>query len=131
MTSTMNSNSASTSKTAATATKGVAEAYLKLTPREHILVRPDSYVGSLESHMDSRWVIDRVKAQMARRSVNFNPGLFKIFDEVIVNAIDHVTRTATKAIGSGRVTKIRVTITPTSFTVWNDGEGIPVVMHPE
>jgi DNA topoisomerase-2 len=131
----MTSTSASkTIPAASTASaKGVAEAYLKLTQREHILVRPDSYVGSLESHKESRWIFDRTMSQMAWRSVDFNPGLFKIFDEVIVNAIDHVTRTATKAIGSGvgRVTKIRVTITPTSFSVWNDGEGIPVIMHPE
>ena len=128
-------NSATATATA-TATKSVptktdASAYKKLTQREHILQLPDTYIGSRDSHKESRWIYDVATSQMVWRTIDFNPGFYKIFDEVVVNAIDHVTRTATKAVGAGKVTKIRVMITPTSFSVWNDGEGIPVVVHPE
>jgi DNA topoisomerase-2 len=108
-----------------------ASNYKKLTQREHILQLPDTYIGSRDSHKESRWIYDTATNQMVWRTIDFNPGFYKIFDEVVVNAIDHVTRTATKAVGNGKVTKLRVTITPTSFSVWNDGEGIPVVVHPE
>jgi DNA topoisomerase-2 len=108
-----------------------ASAYKKLTQREHILQLPDTYIGSRDSHKESRWVYDTGTAQMVWRTIDFNPGFYKIFDEVVVNAIDHVTRTATKTVGAGKVTRIRVTLTPTSFTVHNDGEGIPVIVHPE
>ena len=114
-----------------TPTPTQASNYKKLTQREHILQLPDTYIGSRDSHKESRWIYEVASNQMVWRTIDFNPGFYKIFDEVVVNAIDHVTRTATKAVGAGKVTKLRITITPTSFTVWNDGEGIPVVNHPE
>ena len=64
---------------------------------------------------------------MTWREVQMNPGLFKIFDEIIVNALDHVTRQK----DTNKVTTIRVTIAPDHFSVFNDGEGIPATVHPE
>ncbi len=68
---------------------------------------------------------------MEWREVQMNPGLFKLFDEVIVNALDHVARQSVAADKTKRVSKIRVVLTPTQFSVFNDGEGIPVAVHPE
>jgi len=121
--------------------------YKKLTQREHILQLPDTYIGSRDSHQEWRWVYDSstpsapadtsapkvaavVAGAMVWREVQFNPGLFKIFDELIVNALDHVVRTAAAPKGR-KVTKIDVTVSPTEFRVHNDGEGIPITMHPE
>ncbi len=133
--------------------KKMATAYKKLTQREHILQLPDTYIGSRDCHRESRWVwsppeateVDNEGGSNARpkkgavvpagrmewREVNFNPGLFKIFDELVVNALDHVTRQAAVADKAKRVTQIVVTVTPTTFNIHNDGEGIPVTMHPE
>lgn len=107
-----------------------AAAYKKLTQREHILQLPDTYIGSRDSHKESRWIYDAEAGKMAWREVNFNPGLFKIFDELVVNALDHVTRTASSTSGR-KVTQIAVTLTPTQFVIRNDGEGIPITVHPE
>jgi DNA topoisomerase-2 len=107
----------------------MATNYKKLTQREHILQLPDTYIGSRDSHRESRWVW--AGERMEWREVTFNPGLFKIFDELIVNALDHVTRQAANADKSKRVTKIVATVTPTQFNIYNDGEGIPVTVHPE
>ena len=108
----------------------MASAYKKLTQREHILQLPDTYIGSRDSHRESRWIYDADTKKMTWTEVSFNPGLFKIFDELIVNALDHVTRTAAGADGR-KVTKLVVTLTPTTIVVHNDGEGIPVTVHPE
>jgi DNA topoisomerase-2 len=105
--------------------------YKKLTPREHILHRPDSYIGSREAHKEMRWVWSAAAGRMEWREVMFNPGLFKIFDELIVNALDHVTRQAAVAEVAKRVTRVVVTLTPTQFNIYNDGEGIPVTLHQE
>lgn len=113
------------------ATKTVAESYKKLTQREHILQLPDTYIGSRDSHRESRWVWNAGDGRMEWREVDFNPGLFKIFDELVVNALDHVTRQAGVADKSKRVTEIIFKLTPTEFSVRNDGEGIPVTVHPE
>ena len=112
-------------------TKTVAESYKKLSQREHILQLPDTYIGSRDSHRESRWVYDADAARMEWRELTFNPGLFKIFDELIVNALDHVTRQAAAADKAKRVTQINVTLTPTTITIHNDGEGIPISVHPE
>jgi len=106
----------------------MASAYKKLTQREHILQLPDTYIGSRDSHRESRWIYDADTKKMTWTEVSFNPGLFKIFDELIVNALDHVTRTAA---GANKVTQLVVTLTPTTIVVRNDGEGIPVTVHPE
>ena len=53
------------------------------------------------------------------------PGLYKIFDEIIVNAVDNIQR------DPKGVTQIKVTIdlVKSVIKVWNNGKGVPVVMH--
>lgn len=112
-------------------TDTAAAAFKKLTQREHILQLPDTYIGSRDCHREQRWVWNTETARMEWTEVDFNPGLFKIFDELTVNALDHATRQAANPVKAKRVSRIIFTITPTSFKVFNDGEGIPIVMHPE
>lgn len=108
-----------------------AATYKKLSQREHILQLPDTYIGSRDSHREYRWVWDATSGRMQWREVTFNPGLFKIFDELIVNALDHVVRQSAAKEKAARVSRIVVTVTPTTFNIYNDGEGIPVTVHPE
>jgi DNA gyrase/topoisomerase IV subunit B len=59
--------------------------------------------------------------------VQYNPGLVKVFDEILVNAVDNAVRDASQ-------TRIDVTIdsaadgAPT-LSVFNDGRGIPIRKH--
>ena len=108
-----------------------AASYKKLTQREHILVRPDSYIGSRMALETQRWVWNPTEGRMNWRTLMYNPGLFKIFDELMVNALDHVVRQAGAANKADRVSRIVITLTPTMFRIFNDGAGIPVEMHPE
>ena len=79
------------SKTAATTAKKstyseaktIEEIYQKKTQLEHILLRPDTYIGSVEKHTQPMWVFENGK--MVHRNVTFVPGLYKIFDEILVN----------------------------------------------
>ena len=119
------------STSVSTATKTVAESYKKLTQREHILQLPDTYIGSRDAHRESRWIYNPDTLKMEWREITFNPGLYKIFDELMVNALDQVTRMATVEDKSKRVTQIAVTLTPTRIVIRNDGEGIPITVHPE
>ena len=128
MTPTLTRTMTSVAATAATAT---AAAYKKLSQREHILQLPDTYIGSRDAHRESRWIWDTDTGRMTWSEVEFNPGLFKIFDELVVNALDHVVRQAAATDKKLRVTRIVVTVTPTQINIQNDGEGIPVSVHPE
>lgn len=72
------------------ADKSIEETYQKKTQLEHILLRPDTYVGSVEKHTQTLWVYEDEK--MVNRNVTFVPGLYKIFDEILVNAADNKQR---------------------------------------
>jgi DNA topoisomerase-2 len=65
---------------------------------------------------------------MAYRAVNFNPGFYKLFDEIIVNARDALVRSAEP--GRTPIKHIDVSVSAESISVENDGDGIPIEMHP-
>ncbi|KAL6079289.1 DNA topoisomerase 2 [Balamuthia mandrillaris] len=98
-------------------------AYQRMSPHDHILIRPDTYVGSVERTEATMWVYDDGQG-MTLRPISYVPGLYKIFDEILVNAADNYQRDKS-------MSEIRVTIDAEKNTieVWNDGEGIPVEMH--
>ncbi|KAI5191434.1 DNA topoisomerase II [Nematocida minor] len=104
--------------------KTVEEIYQKKTPIEHVLLRPDTYIGSVQSETRNMYVWSESAKKMERREVTYTPGLYKIFDEILVNAADNKTR-------DKKMKEIRVEVDKESSTisVFNDGKGIPVVMH--
>ena len=63
--------------------------YQKKTQLEHILLRPDTYIGSVELQKDKLWVFNTHEEKLELREVNYVPGLYKIFDEILVNAADN------------------------------------------
>ena len=58
----------------------------KLSHIDHILKRPDSYVGSTSKCVETLWVLDDDK--FTQSITSYSPALLKIFDEILVNAID-------------------------------------------
>ncbi|CDJ28965.1 LOW QUALITY PROTEIN: DNA topoisomerase II, related [Eimeria mitis] len=116
------------------AKKTIEERYQKKSQLEHILLRPDSYIGSTEISSQQVWVMPEGEMRMQQRVISFPPGLYKIVDEILVNAADVKAReTETNATPRARMTAIKVTVDQTQGTikVWNDGEGIPVAIHKE
>ncbi|TRY95796.1 hypothetical protein DNTS_008329 [Danionella cerebrum] len=101
----------------------VERIYQKKTQLEHILLRPDTYIGSVEPVTQQMWVFDE-DVGINCRDITFVPGLYKIFDEILVNAADNKQRDKT-------MNCIKVDIDPENNTisVWNNGKGIPVVEH--
>lgn len=39
--------------------KSIEEIYQKKTPLEHVLLRPDTYVGSIEMEKSQKWVLPK------------------------------------------------------------------------
>ncbi len=82
----------------------------KKTQLEHILLRPDSYVGSVAKVTQLMWVLEAgasvasggTGARIVSRLTTFVPGLYKIFDEILVNAADNKQR----ASGRGRARSV-------------------------
>ena len=143
--------------------------YQKLSQREHILARPDPYLGAFDPVTETHWVLaepsdaplgpgagaaaaaasagavvtpggvsslkklksakDLAGCRIVESVVTFVPALFKIFDEILVNACDNVHRPV--PAGAPKMSSVAVTINPAdgTVTVSNDGAAIPIVVH--
>mmetsp|Transcript_21054 Transcript_21054/g.48751 ORF Transcript_21054/g.48751 Transcript_21054/m.48751 type:complete len:1973 (+) Transcript_21054:72-5990(+) len=108
------------------AERTVEQIYQKKTQLEHILLRPDSYVGSIERQSQDHYVWDSSIRRMIRRRLEYVPALFKIFDEILVNAADNLVRCPEQDL-------IQVCINSDEgwVSVLNTGRGLPVQMHRE
>ena len=68
--------------------KNIEDRYIKLTHKEHIITRPETYIGSIEKENKSVFVAenydDDIKnTKIVYKEVEYNPGFIKIFDEII------------------------------------------------
>ncbi|KAK9128716.1 hypothetical protein Syun_017513 [Stephania yunnanensis] len=104
--------------------KTIEETYQKKTQLEHILLRPDTYIGSIEKHTQTLWVFEN--DEMVNRSVSYVPGLYKIFDEILVNAADNKQRDP-----SMDAVKVVIDVEQNCISVYNNGDGVPVEIHQE
>ncbi|XP_036151138.1 DNA topoisomerase 2 isoform X2 [Monomorium pharaonis] len=106
--------------------KTIEGIYQKKSQLEHILLRPDTYIGSVEPVTEMMWVFDKEKEMMVQRDIKYVPGLYKIFDEILVNAADNKQRDPKMDM-----IKIDIDSENNTISVWNNGKGIPVVIHKE
>jgi DNA topoisomerase-2 len=114
----------------------LSKKYQKKTAIQHILDAPDTYVGSIEKVESNQHILNETGNRIVEKNIEYIPGLFKLFDEGIVNCRDHVVRML-QAIASGQsnclpVSNIEITISEDgTITMLNDGNGIDVAQHPE
>ncbi len=104
----------------------VEKIYQKKTQLEHILLRPDTYIGSVETQLEKLWVFDSERNCLDFREISIVPGLYKIFDEILVNAADNYQR-------DKKMNYMKITIDEKNnrISVRNNGKGIPVQIHKE
>ena len=110
--------------------------YQQKTDKEHILSNPDTYIGSVEQIDSDVWIINDNADKIIEKKINYIPGLFKLFDEGIVNCRDHVIRmkqaVENKTPNSLEVSYIDISIQDDgTISMMNDGNGIDVAEHPE
>jgi DNA topoisomerase-2 len=72
------------------------------------------------------WVFDQETQKMDFRMIEYVPGLYKIFDEILVNAADNFQR-------DKRMNCIKIEINPEQemISVYNNGKGVPIEIHKE
>ena len=93
----------------------VENTYQKKSLIEHVLIRPDTYVGSIDPKTEKMWVYSQKTNKITYEQITYVPGLYKIFgkwcifvdkccvDEILVNAADNYHR-------DKKMTQIRVKI---------------------
>ena len=102
--------------------KTIEEKYKKLNQREHILQKSSMYLGSLDFLNEKQFILNN--HIIIQKEISYSPALYKIIDEVIVNAYD-------ASIKDSTVNKISADIKEDSFTIFNNGKGIDIVLHKE
>jgi DNA topoisomerase-2 len=101
------------------------------TDKQHILDNPDTYIGAVEQIDADMWIMSEDDEKIIEKNISYIPGLFKLFDEGIVNCRDHVVRMKTrvdnKSDNALPVTHIDISIeSDGTITMVNDGNGIDV-----
>lgn len=113
----------------------VESKYRKHELRDHIYELPDTYIGSVEPSSIDTFIYDDEKSKMVKKLITYVPGLYKMYDEIIVNALDQSVRLKADA-ASGKsdikpVKNIHIDIDKDTgrISVTNDGDGIDVEIH--
>lgn len=101
----------------------MVDTYKKYTQIEHILARPGMYIGDTKCTSEECWIVNTETNVAEFKVCKWNPGIFKIFDEILVNATDEVQR-------NNAVKCIKIEISDKFISVYNDS-GIPIEIHPE
>lgn len=105
-----------------------ASKYKKLTPIDHVLLRPEMYVGSIETQPNPMYVFDPERGKMVWETMQVNQGLLKVVDEILLNASDNINN----SVRGVRMTYISINISDSGeITIENDGAGLPIVRSKE
>ena len=128
------------SSATAVASSALAQQYQQKTDKQHILENPDTYIGSVELVDANLWLHnddETCAKKIVLKQIEYLPGLYKLFDEGIVNCRDHVIRMIQKSVSNTVpdhrcVSYIDISISDDgTITMENDGNGIDVAKHPE
>lgn len=104
--------------------KTIEEKYKSLTPEEHVLHRPGTYIGSTVTEDVDMFILD--DGHFIKKTVKYNPGFIKLFDEIISNSVDESKRKGTKL----DTIKVDVDTEKNIIQVYDNG-GIEVALHKE
>lgn len=105
--------------------KNIEQIYRKLNEQEHVLKRPNRYLGTIIVSPYSTYVIKNDALEWVDTA--YSPAFLKIFDEIITNSADF-----SKTADGKHLNKIDVIIDRATgeISVMDNG-GIPVVKHSE
>lgn len=104
--------------------KTIEQKYKELSEQEHVLLRPNMYVGSIKPELSTQFVFDYKEQMMVQKEVEYVPGILKLIDEVISNSCDEYRRPDNLGL-----TNVSVTVMKDNTIVIEDNGGIPVVKH--
>lgn len=109
-------------------TKKVEEKYKELSERDHCLLRPGMWIGSIKDEERQSFVYDDNQGKMTMEDITYAPAMLKLFDEVISNSCDEFRRKDNMGL-----TQIDVEVDLRekfkNYITIRDNGGIPIVMH--
>lgn len=107
--------------------------YVKKDQREHVLLRPDMYVGSNKSRKTTEFICVKNSEgifQIIKKEIDVSPAILRIFIEILSNATDNVERSRVAGIPCSYI-KVNINKESGEITLENDGDVIPIEMNNE
>lgn len=103
--------------------KDTERVYKQLSQKDHVKLRSSMYIGSTQKQTMEMYVLNEDKTKFILENISFTPGMLKIFDEILSNAIDNFIKFPKK------VTYVSVgfNIETGTIEVKNNGPGISLV----
>lgn len=106
--------------------------YQKMDPIDHILHRPDTYIGSTRLRKLTEYIAQSNESgyHISKKSISSSPALLRIFVEPLSNAVDNVARSLKTKTPCTKI-KVSVDLETGKTCVWNDGESIDIEINEE
>lgn len=103
----------------------MSERYKKLSLREQILLRPDTYIGAVTPEDIETFTWNGSDSVFKQETVQYSRGLMRLFEEIYENATDQVSR--------GGTTRIDISFADGMISVKNNTgvENIPIQLNKE
>lgn len=103
---------------------GKSQKYMKVSGREHILLRPDMYTGSTDPEVSSNTIIDE-SGLLVTKEFETVSAFLQCVEEIMMNAADRVAAFHEENSTIVQKTKtIKIEVTEDYVSVFNDGDGI-------
>ena len=101
--------------------------FQKKDPIEHILLRPDLYVGSTRLRAITEFVAEQKQGEWTiyQKEICTSPAILRIFVEALSNAIDNVERSR-KTKTPCTMIKVSLNAVTGETSIWNDGDVVPI-----
>lgn len=103
--------------------------YKKCTTNEHVRLRTGMHLGAKDPQPVNEWIFSKTENgyNISNEEIVYSPALYKAIDEIVVNSIDHFTRTKTFN-SKDRCTKIECSFNKENgeIQMWNNGCGISI-----
>tara|TARA_Y100000389_G_scaffold205087_1_gene262940 strand:- start:5550 stop:9005 length:3456 start_codon:yes stop_codon:yes gene_type:complete len=105
-----------------------AEKYQKITHIEHVLKRPDTYIGSVEKENKEFYIFDESNGKFIKKQMEYIDGFMRIHMEIIYNAIDNIPRSCEHGLICDMI-KIEINENLNKISVTNNGLSIPITQN--
>lgn len=111
----------------------MTEKYKKYSQIEHVLNRPDMYIGSVKPRVSDDYIFFNEKIQL--KSIKYSPGLKRLFIEILTNAIDNIETSKKEGVPCKRIkvniNSDRTDVNKGEISIYNDGAYIPIEKNKE
>ena len=112
------------------------EKYKKENLQNHIYNTPDTYVGGCDLISETLPIYDKVNDKIVEKEMEYIPALYNIYNEILVNAKDQVTRlsglhASDKSIQLVTEIKVEFNVEKGEISIMNNGDGVDIATHPK